>query len=141
MHPLSSRRAATLEGDREPRLYPRPRPGRPLPRSLFGRGVAGLGAVHPALPEAGPRDLLLFRQRPEERRPRRRTAADGFGAATKMTFPGRGAARLRCAAEPGSRNIQMAGSRFSSAAFHAALRPGHEALTAATRARASRAPG
>ncbi len=44
-----------------------------------------------ALAAAGPRDLLLFRQRPEERRARRRAAADRDGAGLAVTLRAIGA--------------------------------------------------
>jgi hypothetical protein len=48
-------------------------------------------------------------------------------------FPGRSAARQRCAAEPGSTLCGRLGSRLCGAAFHAAPGPGHGSITAADR--------
>src|SRR5215207_9437156 len=61
------RRAGALGGDGAPRLRPRARPGRALPRPLSGGDTASVGARYPALAAPAARRLLLLRQRPEER--------------------------------------------------------------------------
>jgi hypothetical protein len=51
-----------------------------------------------------------------------------------LAFPGRGGARERCTADPGSfQTVRLERSRVSSAPFHAALRPGTRSSKSAAR--------